>query len=83
VNNGEYYPSRFDQTHNLNLTGFYDLSERATLSATFVYNTGTPVTLASSGYYVQGYYIPHNEGGGRKAGATTSAFRITTGSTSP
>jgi len=65
VNNGAYYPSRFDQTHNLNLTGFYELSERATLSATFVYNTGTPVTLASAGYYVQGYYIPHNEGGGR------------------
>lgn len=65
VNNSEYYPSRFDQTHNLNLTGFYDLSDRATLSATFVYNTGTPVTLASSGYYQLGYYVPHNEGGGR------------------
>ncbi|MEM9928203.1 MAG: TonB-dependent receptor [Bacteroidota bacterium] len=65
VNNNEWYPSRFDQTHNFNLTGFYDLSERATLSATFVYNTGTPVTLASSGYYQQGFFIPHNEGGGR------------------
>jgi len=65
VNNDEYYPSRFDQTHNFNLTGFYDLSERATLSATFVYNTGTPVTLASSGYYQLGYYVPNNEGGGR------------------
>lgn len=65
VNNNEYYPNRFDQTHNFNLTGFYDLSERATLSATFVYNTGTPVTLASSGYYVQGFFIPNNEGAGR------------------
>ena len=65
VNNGEYYPTRFDQTHNLNVTGFYDLSERVTLSATFVYNTGTPVTLASAGYYQLGYFIPHNEAGGR------------------
>ena len=65
VNNGEYYPSRFDQTHNLNLTGFYELSPRTTLSATFVYNTGTPVTLASAGYYQLGYFIPHNEAGGR------------------
>lgn len=65
VNNNEWYPSRFDQTHNFNLTAFYDLSERASLSATFVYNTGTPVTLASSGYYQQGYFVPHNEGGGR------------------
>ena len=65
VNNNEYYPNRFDQTHNFNVTGFYDLSPRATLSATFVYNTGTPVTLASSGYYVQGYFVPNNEGGAR------------------
>lgn len=65
VNSNEYYPSRFDQTHNFNLTGFYELSDRATLSATFVYNTGTPVTLASAGYYQLGYFIPENEGGGR------------------
>jgi hypothetical protein len=65
VNNNEYYDNRFDQTHNFNITGFYDLSERATLSATFVYNTGTPVTLASAGYYQLGYFIPHNEQGGR------------------
>ena len=65
VNNDEWYPSRFDQTHNFNITGFYDLNYRTTLSATFVYNTGTPVTLASAGYYQQGYFVPYNEGGGR------------------
>ena len=65
VNNNEWYPSRFDQTHNFNLTGFYDLNERITFSATFVYNTGTPVTLASAGYYQLGYYIPHVEDGKR------------------
>ena len=65
VNGNEWYPTRFDQTHNLNVTGFYDLSPRTTLSATFVYNTGTPVTLASAGYYQQGLFIPHNESGAR------------------
>ncbi|MEO0341398.1 MAG: hypothetical protein AAF242_19585, partial [Bacteroidota bacterium] len=59
INDNEWYPSRFDQTHNLNLTGFYDLSERATLSASFTYTTGTPTTLPSSGYYQQGLYIPN------------------------
>ncbi len=59
INNDEWYPSRFDQTHNLNLTGFYDLSKRATLSASFVFNTGTPTTLPSSGYYQQGLFIPN------------------------
>ncbi|MEL7161438.1 MAG: hypothetical protein AAFN92_11840, partial [Bacteroidota bacterium] len=43
----------------------YELNYRTTLSATFVYNTGTPVTLASSGYYQQGYFVPHNDSNGR------------------
>ena len=65
VNNNDWYPSRFDQTHNLNVTGFYELSNRWTASATFAYVTGTPVTLASAGYYQLGYFVPHNEGRGR------------------
>ncbi|MCP9236950.1 TonB-dependent receptor [Lewinella sp. JB7] len=65
INNGDWYPTRFDQTHNFNLTGFYELSDRVTLSATFVYNTGTPLTLANSGYYQLGYFVPHNAGNAR------------------
>ncbi|MEL7122233.1 MAG: TonB-dependent receptor, partial [Bacteroidota bacterium] len=65
INNDEWYPSRFDQTHNFNITAFYDLSERATLSATFTYNTGTPLTLSSSGFYQQGLFVPNNDGDAR------------------
>ena len=65
INNSEWYPTRFDQTHNFNLTGFYELNDRVTLSATFVYNTGTPLTLANSGYYQLGYYVPNNAGDAR------------------
>ncbi len=65
INNGDWYPTRFDQTHNFNLTGFYELSDRITLSGTFVYNTGTPLTLANSGYYQLGYFVPNNAGDAR------------------
>ncbi len=61
INNDKWYPSRFDQTHNLSLTTFYELSDRLTLSANFVYNTGTPTTFANSGFYQQGYFIPNND----------------------
>ena len=61
VNNGDWYPSRFDQTHNLSITGFYELNDRITFSANFVYNTGTPTTFANSGYYQQGFFIPNND----------------------
>ncbi len=65
VNNDEWYPSRFDQTHNFNITALYDLSKRAFLTATFIYNTGTPVTLPASGFYQQGLYIPNVDDNGR------------------
>lgn len=65
INNNTWYPTRFDQTHNFNLTGFYELNDRITLSATFVYNTGTPLTLANSGYYQLGYFVPNNAGDAR------------------
>lgn len=60
INRGEWYPSRFDQLHNLSISAFYDLNERWSLSGTFVYNTGTPTTFATSRYEQQGYIVPHN-----------------------
>ena len=65
INNNDWYVSRFDQTHNFNITGFYDLSPRATLSATFTYNTGTPISLPASGYYQQGLFVPNNDNNAR------------------
>jgi hypothetical protein len=65
INSNDWYASRYDQTHNFNLTGFYDLSPRATLSATFIYNTGTPISLPASGYYQQGLFVPNNDNNGR------------------
>jgi len=65
INNDGWYPSRFDQTHNFNITAFYEVSKRATLSATFTYNTGTPISLPSSGYYQQGLFVPNNDGNAR------------------
>ena len=61
VNNGEWFPTRFDQRHNLSLTAFYELRPRLTASANFVYNTGTPITLPSSGYAQVGglYFVPN------------------------
>lgn len=60
INNNEWYPARFDQTHNLSLTTFYDLSKRVSLSSSFAYVSGTPVTFPTSRIEQQGYVIPHN-----------------------
>ena len=60
INRGEWYPTRFDQTHNLKLTAFYELNDRWSLSSTFSYLSGTPTTFPTSRYEVQGITIPHN-----------------------
>jgi len=67
INDGEWYETRFDQTHNLTIAGNYDLSANISLSANFTYITGTPYTLPSYRYEVQGYTIPgiENRNNGR------------------
>ncbi len=65
INNGDWYDARFDQRHNLSLTGFYEMSKRLTLSANFVYISGTPATFPSDRFEQQGYVIPYVAGGAR------------------
>ncbi|MEQ8903691.1 TonB-dependent receptor [Ekhidna sp.] len=60
INKGEWYPTRYDQTHNFKVTGFYELNNRWSLSSTFSYISGTPTTFPTSRYEVQGITIPHN-----------------------
>jgi hypothetical protein len=60
LNNGNWYPSRFDRLHNLNIVTSYDLNKRLTLSATFVLASGTPATFPTNRMVIQGYVVPQN-----------------------
>jgi hypothetical protein len=60
INRNEWYAARFDQTHNLKLSGFYDLSKRWSASANFSLVSGTPSTFPTSRFVVQGILIPYN-----------------------
>ena len=60
VNGDTWYPSRFDQVHNLSVSAFYDLSKRITLSSNISFITGTPTTFPTARYEQQGYIVPHN-----------------------
>ena len=53
LNGGEEFPFRFDRTHNLNLNGTWKISKVISASATWVYGSGTPVTLTESVYKYQ------------------------------
>lgn len=65
INNSDWFPARFDRTHNLSIVGFYDLSKTWSLSANFILSSGTPGTFPTNRFEWQGYYIPHNEEGSR------------------
>ncbi len=60
INNNNWYPTRFNQTHNLKVVGFYEISKRWSFSTDFIYTSGTPTTFPTSRATVQGILIPYN-----------------------
>ena len=64
VNNGNYYPARQDRTHDVSVVGIYQVSEKWTFSASWVYYTGNAVTFPSGKYEIAGqvlnYYTERN-----------------------
>jgi len=65
INNGDWYPTRFDQTHNLKISLFYEPNSRWDFAANFSYITGTPTTFPSTRFTIQDYVIPFIAGNGR------------------
>lgn len=58
VNDGIWYPNRFDRLHNLYVVAQYKFSEKWEAAANFVFSTGTPATFYTGQYIVQGYVVP-------------------------
>ena len=50
LNFGKKYFARYDRRHDISVVGTYRISDRITLSATWVYGTGNAVTLPLSEY---------------------------------
>jgi len=65
INQGDWYPNRYDRRHNLSVVGIYELSKRLSLSGTFVFASGTPYTFATDKFDFQGIVVPYNPGGPR------------------
>ena len=57
INDGDWYPTRYDQTHSFKVASFYDFTERFSLSANFTFLTGTPISVPTTKSYVQGYPV--------------------------
>jgi hypothetical protein len=45
INEGNWFPSNFDKPHDLSIIGNYKISSNTSLSGSFIYSTGRPVTF--------------------------------------
>ncbi len=60
ISNAQWYKTRFDRPHVLNLVANYELTKRWEVAANFVYQSGTPGTFITDQYPIQGISVPHN-----------------------
>lgn len=62
INNGEWYNTPFDKTHDISLTASYDLNKKWKFSSNFIFQTGQPATFPNGQYEYNGIIIPSYEG---------------------
>jgi hypothetical protein len=59
INEGKYFPTDFDRTHDFSAAIIYHMNKRWTFSSNFVYYTGRPFSFPDSKYSVDGLIVPH------------------------
>ena len=58
INNGNTFPAYYDKPHNLALVCNYEISSRTTISANWVYYSGSPVTFPTGRAEIGGKIVP-------------------------
>ncbi|MDZ7739285.1 MAG: TonB-dependent receptor [Bacteroidales bacterium] len=59
INKDNWYPAKYDKTHDISLVGTWDISKRVALSSVFVYATGNAVTFPEGKYSLNNILIPY------------------------
>jgi hypothetical protein len=57
INNGKWYSSNWDRTHNISFTGSYKLNEKWQFGANMVFQTGRPVTYPNGQFVYNGLSV--------------------------
>ena len=58
INNGEWYSTPFDKTHDFSVNASYQLNEKWKFNSNFVFQTGQPANYPVAQYEVQGLNVP-------------------------
>lgn len=58
INNGKTYLAYYDKPHNMSIVLNYEISKRTSLSSTWIYYTGAPVTFPTGRAEIGGKIVP-------------------------
>ena len=58
INDGKYYHSPYDKTHDVVVVGSYQANEQLNFSATWVFTTGAPITFPTGRFVYGGVVVP-------------------------
>lgn len=57
INDGQWYSTGYDKTHNVAITGSYKYTDKWSFGANFAFQTGQPVTYPNGSYQYQGLTV--------------------------
>ena len=58
INNSNWYNTPYDKTHDVSVTGSYELNKKWKFNANFLFQTGQPTTYPNAQYEYNGINIP-------------------------
>ena len=61
INNGTWYRTPYDKTHDVSITGSYELNKKWMLSSNLLFQSGQPTTYPNSQYEYNGITVPNYE----------------------
>jgi len=74
INNGKWYNTPYDKTHDISITSSYELNEKWSFSSNFIFQTGQPTTFPNGQYEYNGITIPNYES--RNSSRLTNYHRL-------
>ena len=59
INNGDWYNTPYDKTHDISFTSTYQWNEKWTINTNFLFQTGQPTTFPNAQYEYNGINVPN------------------------
>ncbi len=76
INQGKWYSTPFDKTHDLSINTSYELSKKWTFNANFLFQTGQPTNYPVGQYEIQGLNVPIFDDNRRNSDRLPSYHRL-------